>query len=307
MQYPAQEELVAPARAKSALWRFLLGLIVVAVIYVAGMAALFGVLILVSGFSGANQWVARMSAADSPTATLLVLATFVGMGIGPLVAARFLHRRPLWSLFGARARLLRHFAVAVFICAAIYGVSALLPSGIEPVRNLPTGLWLSFLPLALLGVLIQTGAEEVLFRGYIQTQLAARFASPVIWMVLPSALFAVLHYQPDIYDENAWIVVGAVFVFGLLAADLTARTGTIGAAWGFHFANNCGAILLVGVEGPLSGLALFTVPKAQISGDTLAPILALDVLVMLGVWAMILVALRWLAQRPDIDRGPPAK
>lgn len=298
MQYPAQEELVAPARAKSALWRFGLGLIVVIVIYVAGMAALFGVLVLVSGFQGANHWVARMANADSPTATLLVLATFIGMGIGPLVAARFLHRRPLWSLFGARARLLRHFAVALCICAVVYAASALMPSGIEPVRNLPTGLWLSFLPLALLGVLIQTGAEEVLFRGYIQTQLAARFASPMIWMILPSALFAVLHYQPDIYAENAWMVVVVVFIFGVLAADLTARTGTIGAAWGFHFANNCGAILLVGVEGPLSGLALFTVPKAQIIGDNLASILAMDAVVMIGVWAAILVALRRFGSAP---------
>jgi DNA-directed RNA polymerase subunit RPC12/RpoP len=40
------------------------------------------------------------------------------------------------------------------------------------------------------GVLIQTGAEEVLFRGYLQQQLAARFASPIAWMVLPSAIFA---------------------------------------------------------------------------------------------------------------------
>ena len=294
MQYPAMEELVAPARAKSALWRFGLGLCLVVLVYLAGLALLYGVLVALGGVAGAKQWMARIAAGDSPTASLLVLISFVGMGLGPLLAARFVHRRPLWSLFGARMRLMRHFALAAGICGVVYGLGALVPSGDAPDRNLPTGLWLSVLPLAMLGVLIQTGAEEVLFRGYIQTQLAARFSSPLIWMGLPSMLFAVLHFQPETYGQASWAVVGVIFLFALLAADLTARTGTIGAAWGFHFVNNCVAILWVSVEGPLSGLSLYTVPVAQISGGLLGPMLVLDLLVMIAVWAAIRLAVaRW--------------
>ena len=287
MQYVAQEALVAPAREKPALWRLFIGLILVVAIYVAGIAALFGLLVAISGWDGAQMWLVRMAEAESPTATLLVLATFIGMGIGPLLAARLLHARPLWSLFGVRALLLRHFAVAALICAVIYAISALLPSGFTPERNLPTGLWASFLPLALVSVLVQTGTEEVLFRGYIQTQLAARFAAPLVWMIIPSAVFAALHYQPDIFGPNAWMMVSAVFVFALLAADLTAHTGTIGAAWGFHFANNCGAILIVGIEGPLSGLALYTLPETLVAQTDLGWVLAMDVVVMVIVWAVI--------------------
>ena len=96
MQYVAQEALVAAAGAKSALWRLGVGLIVVIAIYVAGIAALFGLLVVINGWDGAQIWLVRMADADSPTATLLVLATFIGMGICPLVAARLLHARPLW-------------------------------------------------------------------------------------------------------------------------------------------------------------------------------------------------------------------
>lgn len=307
MHYPALEELVAPARGKSAPWRLLVGVILVVVVYVAGMAALYGVLVLVTGFSGASQWLVRMADADSPTATLLVLATFIGMGVGPMLAVRLVHRRPVGSLFGARARMLSHFGLAAGLCAVIYALSVLLPSPISPVRHLATGLWLSFLPLALVGVLIQTGAEEVLFRGYLQTQLAARYSSPMIWMVLPSAVFAALHYQPELLGEGAWFMVAAVFLFALLAADLTARTGTIGAAWGFHFANNCAAILIVAIEGPLSGLALYTVPKAQIGAGLLGPMLMLDVVVMVAVWGAIRLALRRADQAPGTDSGGPSK
>jgi hypothetical protein len=114
-------------------------------------------------------------------------------------------------------------------------------------------------------VLIQTGAEEVLFRGYMQQQLAARFSSPIMWMMLPSAIFAALHYQPEIMGDNTWLMMGAVFVFAVLAADLTAVTGNIGAAWAMHFVNNALAILVVATDGPLSGLALYIAPISPAS------------------------------------------
>lgn len=302
MPYHAQDALVAPARAGSALWRFGLGLVLVTSVYIASMAAFLGVM---AGVFGLSQGMARLSSGDSPLGTLIILASFVGMGIGPLLAARVVHRRPLWSLFGPWARLRRHFLVAAGLCALIYGASALVPVTVLPEPHHPLGLWLSLLPLALLGVLIQTGAEEVLFRGYIQTQLAARFASPMVWMVLPSALFAVLHYQPDVYGAHALAVVGTVFLFALLAADLTARTGSIGAAWGFHFANNCAAILIVAVEGPLSGLALYTLSPSQLAGDAMGVMLGFDLVVMLVVWGAIRLALR--RDQDDVDSGAPEK
>lgn len=292
MQYAAHAEFVAPARERAALWRLGAGLLLVTAIYFLGFGVIYLILVAVAGFEGADAWMGRMANAETPTATLLVLSTFIGMALGPMLAARALHRRPLASLFGPRGRVLRHFAIAAAICAVLNGLTALIPSGIVPVANLPAGLWAAFLPLALVSILVQTGAEEILFRGYIQTQLAARFTSPLVWMVLPSALFAILHYQPQIMGENAWLVVGAVFLFALCAADLTARTGTIGAAWGFHFANNAVAILFLSLDGPLSGLALYTVPMEAVPAADLRPMLASGMGVTLAIWLLIRFATR---------------
>lgn len=292
MQYTAHAEFVAPARLRPAFWRLLLGLLLSAAIYVLGIGAIFGLLVLASGPDGATTWMGRMASDGTPTATLLVLATFIGMGLGPMLAVRLLHARSVASLFGPRRRLIRHFAIGLAACVALYLLTSLIPSDVALTPNLSLALWASFMPLALVGVLVQTGAEEVLFRGYIQQQMAARFASPLAWMVLPSALFAVLHYQPELMGDNAWIVVAAVFLFALLAADLTARTGTIGAAWGFHFANNCVAILFIAMEGPLSGLALYTVPTTDMSAADLRPLLMADMAVTVLIWGAIRLALR---------------
>src|SRR5690606_23395048 len=124
------------------------------------------------------------------------------------------------------------------------------------IPGVPPLLWLLLLPLSLTAVLVQTSAEEILFRGYIQQQLAARFASPLIWMVAPAVIFGLLHYRPDAGANGGLIMLWAAG-FALAAADLTARAGTLGPAIALHFMSNTSALLILSAEGTLSGLALF--------------------------------------------------
>ena len=297
MQYAAHTAFVAPARARPQLWRFALGLLLTVAIYALGIAAIFGLVTVWSGFDAARAWMAELATETGPTGTLLLLATFVGMALGPMAAARLLHRRPALSVFGPVPPMIRQFGLTLLICGVVYAVLALVPvPGATLLPNIEPMLWASFLPLALVGVLLQTGAEEVLFRGYMQQQLAARFASPLAWMVLPSVVFALLHYQPDLMGPNAWLVVLAIFVFSVLAADLTAVTGTIGAAWALHFVNNALAILLVATEGPLSGLALYVTPISP-DDPSIRPLLFLDIASTVALWAVVRLALRWRLRR----------
>jgi membrane protease YdiL (CAAX protease family) len=292
MQYSEHAPFVAPARACPQLWRLATGLLLTGAVYALGIAAVFLLIVAWSGMDGAQRWMAEMAGRSGPTGTLLLLATFGGMALGPMAAVKLLHRRPVLTLFGPLPRLWRHFLVTAGLCAAVYAVSSLLPlPSMTPLPNLEPALWASFLPLALVGVLIQTGAEEVLFRGYLQQQLAARFSSPLVWMVLPSAIFAGLHWQPEIMGDNAWLMMAAVFVFALLAADLTAVTGSIGAAWGLHFVNNALAILIVATDGPLSGLALYVAPVAPSSED-IRPLFYLDIATTVALWAVARLVLR---------------
>lgn len=289
MQYPAHEDFVAPARARPQIWRIIVGLVLALAVYGGGIALVFGAIYVVSGSDGIQYWATEMVTATGPTGTLLILATFLGMAIGPMIAVMVLHRRSIRSLFGPLPRVVRHFLVALAVCAVAYGLSYLIPSDLRIEPAMERALWLSFLPLALVGVLLQTGAEELLFRGYLQQQLAARFASPLVWMVLPSVLFGFLHYQPEVMGDNALYIVAATGLFGLLAADLTAKTGSIGAAWGFHFANNVVAILIVALDGPLSGLALYTAPLSAASAE-IRPLILLDMGTTVVTWILIRMA-----------------
>ncbi len=289
MQYSAFEAFIAPARARPQIWRLLVGIVLAMVIYALGIVMIFGGIFVVSGVDGIQRWMVEMVEATGPTGTLLVLGTFIGMAVGPMVVVALMHSRSVGSLFGPLPRTIRHFLIAVVVCAFAYGLSFLLPNDVRLEPAMERALWLSFLPMALVGVLLQTGAEEVLFRGYIQQQLAARFRSPIIWMVIPSVLFAFLHYQPDVMGDNALYVVAAAGLFGLLAADLTAKTGSLGAAWGFHFTNNVVAILIVALDGPLSGLALYTAPLSAAS-EEIRPLILLDMGTTVVTWILIRLA-----------------
>ena len=285
---------IAPARAFAQLWRLVLGLVLIAGVYFLWMALMGGLLWLVSGPEGMAPRLQTIGQGGDPVSLLLLLSTFAGMALGVWAAARLLHKRGWRSLFGRPPVVLRDFVLGVGAMLVVGGGLGLLMlpflPPLEPAT--PLRVWLMFLPLALLGIGLQTGAEELVFRGYLQQQLAVRSSSPLAWMLLPSLLFGMAHFAPAEMGANAWLVVAATGLFGLIAADLTARTGALGLAWGLHFANNCLAILLVSSMAGLDGLALFQLPEGANHADTLRPLLLIDMALMGAVWAACRLWLR---------------
>lgn len=290
---PFFDRYVEPARARPQIWRLIVGAILMTVIYVVGLAALFGLIWLAVGRDDMLDWARRIAEASTPTATLLLLASFIGMALAPMAAVRWIHKRPVATLFGPSARVLRDFATAAATVLILYALLlAVWSIRFDAKPNLEPMLWLSFLPLALCGLLVQTLAEELVFRAYLMQQLAARFRSPLIWMLLPSLLFGVVHYDPTTAGSNAWIVVVAAAAFGLVAADLTQVTGNIGAGWGYHFANNLVAVLILSTEGTIPGMALYLTPYS-IDDTELVPLLSVgDLGVMVLVWLILRRILR---------------
>jgi hypothetical protein len=192
---------------------------------------------------------------------------------------------------------LRDFVLGVAIMAVVGGGLSALATPLLPALEQATAwdVWLRFLPFALLGILVQTGAEELFFRGYLQGHLAARFGQPLIYMVLPTIAFGFAHYSPAAdLGANAWLILVVTGYFGLIASDLTARTGSLGFAWGLHFANNVLAILLISVMGGLNGLALFRLPDGAATGAVLRNLLILDLVLMSAVWGACRL---WLRRR----------
>ena len=141
-------------------------------------------------------------------------------------------------------------------------------------------------------MLVQVSAEELVFRGYLQSQLAALGLHKSIWIFLPAVLFGLLHYDPIIMGSAApWIVLWTI-CFGVLAADLTARSGTLGPAVAFHFAVNFLSIGVIGFADYLGGLNLYSYSFSITDTVNLITYLPLDTIGMLLAYLSVRLALR---------------
>ncbi|QIE46635.1 CPBP family intramembrane metalloprotease [Pseudohalocynthiibacter aestuariivivens] len=294
MKYEPHLHLIAPARGSHEIWRLLVGIVLI--------AALFLVMTMVYG-SLCDLWLPDtawghdgrgLQDASTPWGTLANLYIFVLLIIATWATLLLLHTRQLRSLFGPPALALgqfRHVLIAlILLTALIFALPA--PDALTPERHLEWSVWLAFLLPALIGVTLQVSAEEILFRGYLQSQLAARFSHPALWMGLPTALFAALHYAPSQTGDNAWIVVLWAGLFGLAAADLTARSGTLGPAIALHLINNVSALLLVAPAGVFDGLALYSYPFGMDDTDIIRTWLPVDLMLLLCSWLAARLALR---------------
>lgn len=235
-----------------------------------------------------------LSYGGTPLAVVLLLFEFAFLIVALGIVLRLLHQRGIPSLVGPIS-----LAIAQFIRCALYLVPLYLLLLVVPLpesyalsANLAFGLWLAWLPLALICVMIQITAEELIFRGYLQSQLAGRFRHPLIWIALPSLLFGLVHYDTAIAGDNAWMLAAWATLFGLAAADLTARSGTLGPALALHFVNNVFAILVTAPSGDLDGLALYTFPLSLDDTALTWTVLPVETLFTICAWLTARLALR---------------
>ena len=210
----------------------------------------------------------------------------------------FNHRGPS-SLVGPLSRAWRDLravllATGLVVMVEEVAVHVILPADLVAIR--PIGTWLLWLLPGLTALFIQVSTEELFFRGYLQQPLAAVTTNRWVWIGLPSVVFGLGHgsHGGDATEVTLWIVWATGL--GLVCADLTARTGTIGAAIGLHLANNIFAVLVVGVEGwPESGLALLLYDDP--TGTTAPPFeralqFAVSLMGLLVMWLAARIALR---------------
>lgn len=284
MSYTRFQPMIESASTRPQIWRLVAGFLTMLGIAIAWAAA--SLMAAAWAFGGSDRVLRDFDI--SPFGTALFLFTIIGLGVGTWCAAALWQGRSLGSLTGRGPVVLRDFvkAAGVTWVVAAVGWLAFLPFTDPLVPNMAFADWLRWLPVALVLILFQTGAEELLFRGYLQSQLAARFKSQLVWLMLPALLFGAGHFVPSDTVAPGLIYVGATMLFGVIAGDLTARTGSIGAAWGFHFANNCLAILLVVYIGAGSGLGLYSAGQIE-DALQLSPLLVLDLAVMVVVWLAI--------------------
>lgn len=277
--YAARHAFFAPARGAASVLGILGGLLLVELVWT------FTSVALVPWASGETGTAFR---------TLAVHLSFLSIAAAIFVVVRQLQTRNPMELFGPWGEALRDFVRVSRNLLIFLVIYTLIPgsdwSGVTQAMSLP--LWLLALPVACVAVLIQTGTEELLYRGYLMQSLGGQRDNALLWMGLPAALFGLSHYSSALPFETTLQHVIWTTAFGLAAADLTARTGNLGAAIGFHFCFNLPLVVLYAIPGEVSGFSLLAIPESLAREPRTVVSLALDLFYVWMLWMVCRISVR---------------
>ncbi|MBA2611989.1 MAG: CPBP family intramembrane metalloprotease [Bacteroidetes bacterium] len=181
---------------------------------------------------------------------LIQFGLFVFAALGFLLGLKYLHKKTFTSILtGYQKFRFKRFAFAFTVWAVLLMVVVVVdyisdPANVTINFNLP-GFLISLL-LMLVFMPIQTGIEEVIFRGYLIQGLAQVFKNGLAPLIITSFLFGLAHMSNPEVQAYGWPIMLAYFVFfALFMGALTLLDEGLELAFGIHFANNLISSVLI--------------------------------------------------------------
>lgn len=235
----------------------------------------------------------RVIGVDKNVVVLSLLGIFVITALGFLTMLRRVHRKTLTSVMTGydKFRFGRFwFAFTVWGVLLISGVVISYfvdPSGVT-IDFDPFGFAVSLVMLFFL-MPIQTGVEEVIFRGYLLQGLSQIFKNGFLPVIITSLLFGAAHMANPEVAKYGWPIMLTYYcVFGFFMGGLTLLDEGLELAFGIHFANNfISSLLVTSPDSVLQTHAIFST-----EGDD-----PYTEIVLWFVMAAITFAIFWLKYR----------
>jgi len=166
-----------------------------------------------------------------------------------LIAMKFVHRRPVLSYFTSRDkfdfnRFFTGFSVTIAFLSVLFFINYSFGHD-QLLWNFNAEKFLLLLLVCVFIVPIQTGLEELFFRGYLLQLFGRATSKGLIVIIANGILFGLIHGANPEVTSLGWFAMVFYVLSGVFAAVLTVMDDGIELSWGFHTANNFMGILLV--------------------------------------------------------------
>jgi len=181
---------------------------------------------------------------------LLLFGMFVFAFGGFLVGLKAIHKKTLTSvLTGFEKFRFKRFWFAFAVWGSMLVFTVLVSFIIEPgslTFNFNPGGFAVSLLLMLVFMPLQTGVEEVVFRGYLLQGLSQVFRNGIVPIIITSVLFGLAHISnPEVREYGTGFMLSYYIGFALFMGVLTLLDEGLELAFGIHFANNIISSILV--------------------------------------------------------------
>ena len=235
----------------------------------------------------------------SPLAYMLFLLVFPFSLIALYLGQKFLHKRTILSLHTAAEKIRWSRGLQAFLLTwGVLGSFTLIGhvSSLSPINtNFDAGRFAIYALVSILFLPLQSGTEEIVFRGYLNQGFSHILKNKWVAFVITSILFSCLHLSnPEALkgaeDGILILTMSSYFFFGFIACLMVWMDDGLESAIGLHTGNNTFAAVFVNYEG-----SVLPTPSLFMA----SPNTAIDVPISLA--AMSLIALILYKTRNPLD------
>ena len=281
------------ATTRPRLWRWIFGtLFIVTTWQVLGLALTF---LLASFFdldvellfSTADEDLAAIRALPAWSSAATILISFLPLFIATLLAYRIFFKKNIKSLFTSRdkysyKRTWIGFASLALISIA-FGSLDLILNWDSYTFSFKASAFLPYLLIAFTLLPIQTTAEELFFRGWIQRWLDNGKKKQWSISILSGAIFSLPHLaNPEVAGNELFLPIISYGATGFMLAWVTFRDKSLELAIGAHFANNLLAALLVSSQdSALPSVSILAVPEVPWGSAALYSVVMVPIFIWL--------------------------
>lgn len=273
-------------------WRYLLGLLLIAVFWqILGAIPLGIMVVMLMGdddpATDVDLNTLHFTGVDSLWPYLAINFTLLTMLVGVFLTVRFLHQRQFISLLTPLAsvdwrRMLEGFTVFFVLIAIATAGEAWFKPGAYQVTFDPKQ-FLIFLPIALIITPLQAAAEELLFRGYLMQGLGLLSRRAFVPVLGSSLLFMAAHLTNPEVGEDMYLIPLLYLLMGLFLAIITVKSNSLELAIGVHAANNLFTVLIMNyANSALPAPSLFMADNI----DPLSSLVSFVVVAALFYWVV---------------------
>ena len=235
------------------------------------------------------------------------LTSFIFPMVFLLFASRLFHSRTATSVITAWRKVRwKRILFAILLTWLVIGSFTFILhiTGLSTVKFMfgeyPMSRFLGFAAMSLILIPLQSAAEEIVFRGYLNQAFHKFLKNKWIVFTLTSLMFMAMHLSnPEALagSEGGFLshamVMSGYFLFGFILCVIVYFEGGLEAAIGVHAANNLFAAIFVNYEGSvLPTPSLFLAPATDSDSN-------LAILFVLSLIALSLYLTR--RKQPDFD------
>ncbi len=179
---------------------------------------------------------------------IYIIFPFIFTFLAIALATRYLHKRPIKSLFTSRRRIdwkryFFSFGIWLLFLALLLLVNYFVNDTVYF-----NAKWSTFIPLLLISLIlipIQSTCEELLFRSYLLQGFQKVFGKPWMSVLITGILFGLMHFSnPEIKALGPQVLVYYI-ITGVFLALIAVWDNGLELSMGYHAANNVfGALIL---------------------------------------------------------------